>query len=150
MEPADYQTTTKTTKTVAGSVTARKKIPTIEWVWRRTKDEVERAVCDGQGCKLCDFTTSRRRIRIHIRQHFCLHYCHCGFQHVSRDQVAEHQRQTRRSNHASSRCQIHMVSEKQFSTFRKEMGWPANRTFGPLLPATENRHRAAMTVVLNP
>ena len=38
-----------------------------------------------------------------------------------------------------------MVSEKQFSTFRKEMGGPASRTFGPLLPATENRHRAAVS-----
>ena len=139
-EPADYQTAAKITEIVTGSVPTRKRIPTTEWVSRRTKDEVERAVRDGQGCKLCDFTTSRRRIRIHIRQHFCLHYCHCGFQHVSRDQVAEHQRQTRRSDHARSRCQIHMVAEEQFSAFKKEMGWPAKRTFGPLLPTVENRH----------
>ena len=145
MEPADYQTAAKITETVTGSVPTRKRIPTTEWVSRRTKDAVERAVPDGQGCKLCDFTTSRRRIRIHIRQHFCLHYCHCGFQHVSRDQVAEHQRQTSRSDHARSRCQIHMVSEEQFSTFRKEMGWPAKRTFGLLLRTAENRHQAAVS-----
>ena len=38
-----------------------------------------------------------------------------------------------------------MVSEEQFSTFRKEVGWPANRTFGPLLPATENWHQTAVS-----
>ena len=143
VEPADYQTPAKITETVTGSVPARKRIPTTEWVSRRTKDAIEKAVRDGQGCKLCNFTTSRRRIRIHVRQHFCLHYCHCGFQHVSRDQVAEHQRQIRRSDHARSRCQIHMVAEGQFSAFKKEMGWPAKRTFGPLLPTVENLHQTA-------
>ena len=143
VEPADYQTPAKITETVTGSVPARKRIPTTEWVSRRTKDAIEKAVHDGQGCKLCNFTTSRRRIRIHVRQHFCLHYCHCGFQHVSRDQVAEHQRQIRRSDHARSRCQIHMVDEGQFSAFKKEMGWPAKRTFGPLLPTVENLPQTA-------
>ena len=143
IEPADYQAPVKSAETVTGSVPARKRIPTTEWVSRRTKDAIERAVHDGQGCKLCNFTTSRRRIRIHVRQHFCLHYCHCGFQHISRDQVAEHQRQIRRSDHARSKCQIHMVDEGQFSIFRKEMGWPAKRTFGPLLPTVKNLHQAA-------
>ena len=36
-----------------------------------------------------------------------------------------------------------MVAEEQFSAFKKEMGWPAKRTFGRLLPTVENRHQTA-------
>ena len=56
-----------------------RRIPTTEWVSRSTKEEVERAVVDGQSCRLCEFSTSKRRIRIHIRQHYCMHFCQCGF-----------------------------------------------------------------------
>ena len=33
-------------------------IPTIEWVSRKTKEMVEKAVVDGQACDSCKFKTS--------------------------------------------------------------------------------------------
>ena len=131
--------------TVTAPVISRRRIPTTVWVSRETKDEVERAVQDGQACHLCEFGTSKRRIRIHVRQHFCVHYCHCGYAHVSRDQVADHQKTTRKAGHSRSRCQIFMVSGDQFPTFRDAMKWSANVTFGPLLPVTRKINRVVVT-----
>ena len=51
------------------------RIPTVEWVTRQTKDLVERAVVNGRTCGLCQYETSKRRIRIHIRQHYVMHLC---------------------------------------------------------------------------
>lgn len=65
-------------------------------MFREIKDEVEKAVQNEQECRLCNFQTSRRRIGIHVRQHTCMHSCHCGYQHVNRDQIAEHQKLPRR------------------------------------------------------
>ena len=119
----------------------RKRIPTIEWMSREMKKEVEKAVQNGQECRLCSFKTRKRRIRIHIRQHMCMHYCHCGYQHISRDQIAEHQRLTRHPGHARSRCRIYMVAIDQFPEFREKTGWPDSTTFGPLLPITRKINR---------
>ena len=41
-------------------ITKRKQIPTVEWVSRDTKEEVEKAVKDEQAFDLCDFRTSKR------------------------------------------------------------------------------------------
>ena len=123
----------------------RKRIATTEWVSRDMKDEVEKAVRNKQECRLCDFQTCKRHIWIHIRQHLCMHYCHCGYRHVSRDQVVEHQRLTRRPGHARSKCQIHMVSSEQYPAFRKAMGWATNKTFRPLLPTTKSQSPVAVT-----
>ena len=122
----------------------QKRIPTIEWMSREMKDEVEKAVQNGQECRLCNFQTSRRRIRIRVRQHMCMHYCHCGYQHVSRDQIAEHQKLTRCHGHARSSCKIYMVSSDQFPAFRKIMGWSASTTFGPSLLTTKKTSSIAV------
>ena len=115
-----------------------KRIPTTEWVSRSSKEKVEQAVVDGQSCRLCEYNTSKRRIRIHIRQHYFMHFCQCGFQHISRDQVADHQRTTRRSGHSRDVCQVFMVEKDQFPLLSQEMGWPKDQRFGPLLPVTAN------------
>ena len=47
----------------------RKRIPTIEWMSREMKDEVDKAVQNSQECRRLSFQTSSRRIRIHVRQH---------------------------------------------------------------------------------
>ena len=111
------------------------RIPTVEWVTRQTKDLVERAVVNGRTCGLCQYETSKRRIRIHIRQHYVMHFCQCGYQNVSRDQVAEHQKTTKRAGHTRANCSVYMVSESQFPAFKKFMKWPSSKSFGQLLPA---------------
>ena len=65
-----------------------------------------------------------------------MHFCQCGFQHISRDQVADHQRTTRRPGHSRSICQVFMVERDQFPLLSSEMGWPQDKRFGPLLPMT--------------
>ena len=111
------------------------------------KEEVEQAIQSEQECRLCSFKTSKRRIRTHIRQHMCMHYCYCGYQHISRDQVAEHMRLTR---HARSKCKIYMVSSDQYPEFREKMGWPNSATFGPLLPITRRVSRVKVELQPNP
>ena len=108
------------------------RIPTVEWVSRKTKDLVEKAVTNGNACKLCPYKTSKRRIRIHVRQHFC----HCGYWPTSRDQVAEHQKTTRRAGHSRVQCRVYMVAEEEFPAFRQHMQWPSNKSFGEFLPIT--------------
>ena len=73
-----------------------------------------------------------------------MHYCHCGYPHVSRNQIAEHQKLTRRPGHARPRCKIYMVSSDQLPEFREKMGWPASTTFGPLLPITKKTSRVTV------
>ena len=68
----------------------------------------------------------------------CAHYCHCGYQHTSRDQVAEHQKSAR---HARSQCKIYMMLKNLYSEFRERMGWSSTVTFGPLLPVTRRVSR---------
>ena len=113
-----------------------KRIPTVEWVSRKTKDLVEKAVTNGNACKLCPYQTSKRRIRIHVRQHFCMHFCQCGYRHTSRDQVADHQKTTRRAGHSRDQCRVYMVAEEEFPAFRQHMQWPNDKSFGELLPTT--------------
>ena len=129
---------------VTTSTVPRRRIPTMEWVSREAKDEVERTVRKGQECQLYDFQTSKRQIRIHVRQHSCMQYCHCGYQHVSRDQIAEHQKLTRRPGHTRSMCKIYMVPGDQFSALREAMGWSPSMTFGPLLPTTKKMSRVVV------
>ena len=124
---------TKPTVKRTEPATTSRRIPTVEWVSRATK---EQSVKNGQACRLCQFETSKRRIRIHVRQHFCMHFCQCGFRHLSRDQVADHQRTTRRPGHARESCTVYMVAEDQYAAFSREMGWPQESNFGPLLPIT--------------
>ena len=68
-----------------------------------------------------------------------------GYAHVSRDQVADHQKTTKKAGHSRSRCQIFMVSGDQFPTFRDAMNWSTDVTFGPLLPVTRKISRVVVT-----
>ena len=117
----------------------KSRIPTIEWMTERTKRLVDDAIVEEQNCALCGFKTSKRRIRIHVRQHFCMHFCHCGYQHVSRDQVAEHQKVNAQDDHRRELCSVYMVAEENFSDFLEYMQWPADMTFGPLLSHSQER-----------
>ena len=118
LEPARITTAIDTDpiKKVQSSVAA-KRIPTIQWVSRETKKLIEKFVVKEQICGLCECRTSKRRIHIHIRQDFCIHFCHCGFKNVIKDQVEKRQRTTRRAGHATERCQVHMITEEQYPEF---------------------------------
>ena len=113
-----------------------KRVPTQEWMTREMKEKVEAAVKGERQCRLCDYKTSKRRIRIHIRQHYCMHFCQCGYKNISRDQVAEHQKYTRQPGHTREVCRVFMVEKDQFPSFRKYMKWPEDMSFGTLLPVT--------------
>ena len=101
---------------------------------RETKERVEAAVKEEKQCRLCNYVTSKRRIRIHNRQHSCMHFCHCGYKNISRDQVAEHQKYTQQPGHAREICRVYTVEEDQFPFFRKFMEWPGDTPLGALLP----------------
>ena len=96
------------------------RIPTVEWMSRKTKDLVEKAVGNSQSCNLCTYQTSKLRISIHVRQHYCINFCQCGYQHTSHDQVAEHQKTTRRAGYSRAQCRVFMVAEEQFPAFRQD------------------------------
>ena len=45
-----------------------------------TKDRGKKEPCPATtSVHYVYFTSSKRRIRMHIRRHFCLHLCHCGY-----------------------------------------------------------------------
>ena len=74
------------------------------------------------------------RICIHVREQYCMHFCQCGYQHLSRDQVADRQRTTRYPGHGRAKCKVYIITEKQFPAFRQPIKLPTSKSFEKLLP----------------
>ena len=103
----------------------KRRMHTIEWV---SQTEKQKPIVNKQNYDLRRIRASKRRIRIHIRQPFCVHFFHCRFQHVSRDPVTEHQKGSRtQANH----CGLDIIEEDRFPVFLKHMGWSTEKTFSP-------------------
>ena len=60
---------------------------------------------------------------IHVWQMYCMHFCHCGFGHISKDQVDDHQKTT---NHSHDK-------KGQYQKFCEHMEWSTDKPFGELL-----------------
>jgi hypothetical protein len=68
--------------------------PNTAWVSAETIEKVKKAVGSderGSFCTICSWRGSRKRTRVHTKQHFTVYMCTCGVAKVSRDSVYDHQ-----------------------------------------------------------
>jgi len=130
----------------------------LNWISSATADLVEENVLtDGElkRCKLCKVSAaySKRRIRIHIRQHLVLMFCKCGFHHASRDSLYVHQRRTGRTEaHGGADGPVYAVDARSYGDFCAHMQWespPAFESRNTLLPIT-NRDSRIRAVQVEP
>lgn len=88
-------------------------------------------------CRICDFAGARRRVRVHLYQHFTKSFCTCKFMSPSRNQVYEHQR--RRGTTCAR--QIYDVDEASYSAFTAHMKWTSPPAWQPCQPTTTGEGR---------
>ena len=120
------------------AVKPRPRTAMLNWLTTNTTEKVE-ANIKGEGerkqCKLCRDSGffSKRRIRIHIRQHLCLMYCKCGFHHPSRDVVYCHQRRLDRTEeHGGADGPVYSVDKDSYTDFCAHMEWKEPAPYGSL------------------
>jgi len=108
----------------------------LNWLTSSTQKLIDDSI-EGEGeqrrCKLCKTaqTYSRRRVRIHVKQHLCLLYCQCGFHHTSRDAVYTHQkREGRTPDHGGKDGAIYSVDAASYAAFCEHMEWQEPPDFG--------------------
>ena len=118
----------------------------LKWLSEASLKSIEQGI-EGTTCKLCSFQTSRRRIRMHTRQHYIVRmFCPCTYQNASRDSTYDHQiahqriRGTRRTE-----GRIYMVDEENYPAFCTFMKWQAPPPFGPCRPTNLAKKKAAVT-----
>ena len=68
----------------------RKRNPLQRWLSCKT-DEAIKAKARAEVCSLCDYTTSKRQMHTHVRQHYTKNFCTCGYNSASYDSVYRHQ-----------------------------------------------------------
>ena len=51
--------------------------PTVDWSTENKSQDMV-ATVGGQNCALDRFHFSEQRMGIHVRQHCCIQFCHCG------------------------------------------------------------------------
>jgi len=131
-------TSTKTAETVQQEKKPKAKPRTamLQWLTDSTLKAVEDNILgeeDARTCGLCadSATYSKRRIRIHLRQHLCLWYCQCGFHHPSRDSVYVHQKKHGRTDeHGGADGPVYAVDAASYSDFCDHLGWRTPPEFG--------------------
>jgi len=83
---------------------------------------------EAYECALCNFYGSKKRVRVHVKQHFYLYFCACGRMGHSRDGIYEHQRlclEKGRIGHGSSPGDIYEVDLDNYPSFIQALGLKA-------------------------
>ena len=98
----------------------------ITWLSDGSRDALSGAVLpaekeDEGRCKYCGYTATKKRVRVHVRQHFARYYCRCGMNRTSRDTVVEHVKRNRGQESHSSK--VHEVDRPTYPVFARSMGW---------------------------
>jgi hypothetical protein len=112
------------------------------WVTANTMLKVKRAIQkdgDKYTCRICQWTGSHRRTRIHTKQHFVRYACACGLLRVSRDAIYDHQISKWRNGeqgHGQRVGDIDEVDEYSFTEFSDRVEWTGVRAFPELPPTT--------------
>lgn len=114
-------------------------IKTVAWMDPATMAQIDAdLLVQGQEgtCRRCGLTGTRRRMRIHVRQHHCRFYCACQFTSISRDQAYEHVRRGRRQgNHALTEDSLYMVDRQSYAGFTRHLGWTEPPPFPECQPS---------------
>ena len=117
----------------------------LKWLSEASLKSIEQGI-EGTACKLCGYRTSRRRIRMHTRQHFVRMFCPCTYQNASRDSAYDHQiAHQRTEEHGGHEGRIYMVDEENYPAFCTFMKWQAPPPFGPCRPTNLAKKKAAVT-----
>jgi hypothetical protein len=113
------------------------------WVTAETVEQIKKALgSDTRGyfCNICEWRGSRKRTRVHIKQHFTVYLCPCGLAKVSRDSIYDHQMsktKLREGGHGSNPGNIFEVDNESYVTFRSHHPTIGPQEF-PRLPPTHS------------
>ena len=107
-----------------------------------TKDRGKKEPCPATtSVHYVYFTSSKRRIRMHIRRHFCLHLCHCGYQSFSRDMVTDYQKAATDDPHTQENCIVFFGWWRTLYWLIPRTGLKLDCSFWTLLPAKQQTGR---------
>ena len=85
-------------------------------------------------CKICNCQGNKKRIKVHVRQHYTRNFCSCGYNSVSRDTVLNHAKRCENSNRIT-----YEVDKKSYPLFCNTMGWKRPPTFNSCRPKWSGR-----------
>jgi hypothetical protein len=106
--------------------------PPNRWITETTNNLISQTLAlkeDGMAeCRTCAFTGTKKRTRIHIKQHYVWQFCRCKFYHISRDAVRNHQQQCDNPGGPFE------VDQETFPAFLEAMNWTDPPTWTPCQP----------------
>lgn len=113
--------------------------PKLRWLSAATEVLLRNNVAGSKKntCIVCNCSSSVRRISHHVKQHFRRSFCHCGYQHASRDCVGKHQRSLvdiGEAIHTQKKGLIYDVDSDSYAAFCTANGWVDPPEFGEGIP----------------
>lgn len=99
-------------------------IATVLWQTKQTLNRIEENIkYNGEEgiCGYCGFRTSKRRVRIHVRQYYCLYFCTCQYWNSSQDRVyTSIQSERQNDNHNQNKFTVYMVNLQNYDDLTKK------------------------------
>jgi hypothetical protein len=105
--------------------------PLYRWISPTTEAAINNNLIlreENAECRICMFSGTKKRTRIHVKQHFLWQFCSCGYRHISRDAIKKHQQQ---NNHPDNPYE---VNQDIFESFLAHMQWANPPTWMPCIP----------------
>ena len=99
----------------------------------KTEDRIK-AGSRRDRCPECTFTSSRRKMHVHVRQHYTKHFCPCGFRSTLYDTVLQHQQHDSCQQNATK---IYEVDGDSYTDFLRHVRWRATQPFGKCTPVSD-------------
>ena len=119
----------------------RRRNPLQRWLSCKT-DEALKARARTEVCGLCNYTTSKRQMHTHVKQHFTKHFCTCGYNSASYDSVYRHQIG---QSCTATKQDIHEVDKHSYPRFLRFIKWKTSLAFGTRIPTLDGEGRRTLT-----
>ena len=105
-------------------------------------DEKIKAGARKEKCDRCNYTTSKKKMHLHFRQHFTKHFCSCGYTSASYDSIYQHQKY---GHCRESSRTIYEVDRNSYPRFLRHVGWRSAQPFGECRPTLDGEGRRTLT-----
>ena len=116
-------------------------LPLLKWISPNTQRKIDQALQTQPGekaeCRLCGKSGTEKRVRFHIKQHYSVYFCACGFFSPSRDTIDGHHRDLGKKGemkgHGRAGCNF-QVDADRYPEFVAYMGWRTSPPFPVCVP----------------
>ena len=107
-----------------------------------TTDTAIKAGSRKDKCGHCDYTSSKKRMHRHYRQHLNKHFSGCGYNSASHNSIYQHQHY----GHCREPSNIIYKGDRQcYARFLRHVKWTLAQPFGECIPALDGEGRCKLT-----